>query len=169
MILLLNALFVYVRIVVASPGRIEAYSHLEANFSYATPLFHPTPDVYSSPDKKTRVENKPAWKRFRWNCSIGCDECGSSSTVRNPLQDLQTNTVRKGATTDKQLVLKDAESSCNAKCTFKCASVFSLASRLKIRKNEHFSTGGVLLYCCLLSFLCRCNHFCLALQVVTSS
>ena len=140
-----------------SPGRIAEYSHLECSFEYSVPVFTPVPEVQPSPEKKKRVVNRPAWKRFQWTCNVQCDHCHYDHSDNDhsdivmgsegPHVDSEVpvhGSRGTGRTTDKRLLLTAAGSTCSSKCKLKCATNFPMESRLKVRKlrHEHYSTGA---------------------------
>ena len=141
-----------VRIVVGSPGRLDEYKHLECHFDHEMPAFTPIPEVFPSPQKKARVENKAGWKQYRWTCNVKCSHCGGLGESEDAGRDSnEAATAERGTqgsrgsgrTTDPLLLLTDVDTTCGEACKFNCASVFPMEARLKVRKlrHEHYSTG----------------------------
>ena len=145
------------RRIVSPNGRIDEYKHLEAHFDYDVPVYTPTPEVLPSPDKKTRTVNRCGWKRFSWRCKITCTHCvgDAACPLRQPDIEPAPTPTRRGQAADQTLPLGAVESTCDTKCKQKCAKVFPIAVREKVRelRHGHFSTGDVI-HCCVLTHCC---------------
>ena len=127
---------------VGSPGRIAEYRHLEADFEYAAPVFTPMPAEAGSPEKRRRVENRAAWRRFHWKCDIGCRICDPGYTPSVPEEAL-VGTKGSGKAKDKDLTLLPVDRTCKTSCKLKCSTVFPFNVRENIRELRHkqYSTG----------------------------